>query len=153
MSNKVSVYDAWCDGSFRDARNRGGAGWVIRHDGALSEGSATIPALHKDHRPHGSDIAEVTAVVRALREIPAGSTVRLRLDCQNVMDWLKAGSVTTKKKIDIRPLQTMFAQANDLVQSMEKVEIIKITGTNNEHHNRAHVLSRTGSTTPKATPQ
>lgn len=43
----------------------------------------------------------------------------------------------------------MFAQAKDLVDSMERVEIIKVGGANNELLGRAHILSRTASTSLK----
>ena len=148
MSDRVSVYDAWCDGSYREAQKRGGAAWVIRHDGQISEGSVMLPTLHKTARPHGSDIAEVTAVLHALRAIPLGSVVRLRLDCQNVMDWLNAGALS-RKKVDIVPLQDTFAQTHALMTSMKRVDIIKVSGINNEHHGRAHVLSRAVVHTPK----
>ena len=151
MSSSVSVYDAWCDGSYRDAHNRGGAGWVVRHNGQFTEGNRPLPTLDRPYRPHGSDIAEVMAVVGALREIPAHSTVRLRMDCQNVMDWLRAGAITTRKKTDITPLQTVFGQAMALVASMENVELIKVGGRTNEHLGRAHNLSRAASTAPQKT--
>lgn len=146
MRKSVSMYDAWCDGSYRAAQRCGGAGWVIRHDGALTEGSTALPRLDKHARLHGSDIAEVTAVVGALSVIPRGAHIQLRLDCQNLIDWLHAGRLANVKKAQIGTLSALFDQAHTLMQSMENVQIIKISGANNPHHGRAHILSRTAAT-------
>jgi ribonuclease HI len=145
MGKSATPYDVWCDGSYRDSHDKGGAGWVIRYQGEFKEGFCALPALDKPYRPHGSDIAEATAVMNALSLIPPQSAVLLRMDCENMLQWLKAGRIKSPKKADITPLQDMFAQAHSLAATMASVEFIQITGRNNEQMNRAHELSRRGS--------
>ncbi len=132
----------WCDGSWRDAQNVGGAGWVIQIGDDIARGSRHIPRLTKSFAPHGSDIAELTAIAGALNAIPNDSHVLLRLDCQNVIDWLKQGRITTRSKLDIKPLQVSFAEVMSGMNVQKNVDVIKISGANNAYHNEAHKLSR-----------
>lgn len=143
MGNSKKFYNLWTDGSYSSTHHTGGAGWLIRDpDAQEKEGSRPLPKLPKDARPHGSDIAEILAVGHALRNVPAGSSVRLRLDCQNVLDWLKAGQITTKSKREIPLLANTFEEAMLGVKSMNDVEFIKIGGRQNIELDRVHKLSK-----------
>lgn len=143
MGTSKQFYNVWTDGSYSQAHSAAGAGWLIRApDGEEKEGYKPVPKLPKDARPHGSDIAEIFAVGEALRNIPAGSSVRLRLDCQNVLDWFKAGQIGTKSKREIPLLASTFEDAMLGVKSMNDVEFIKVGGRTNAELDRAHKLSK-----------
>lgn len=109
----------------------------------FAEKSAILPDLDKAIKPHGSDYAELYAVARALRDIPSGSKVMLRMDCQNVLDWLDSGKMTRGSKTETI-LAPVFAQALRIVSEMEFVDFIKASDKNNENMALAHQLSRKG---------
>ena len=142
MSKLAAVYNVWTDGSYNHTHHVGGAGWLIRHNDNEQENFRPLRDFPKDARPHGSDIAEILAVSSALREIPSGSVVRLRLDCQNVIDWCKAGRITGKTVAPIRFIGDIFAQAMQGVARMESVEFIKVGGKSNEQLQRVNELAR-----------
>lgn len=142
MGKPVKLYDVWTDGSYDNTRHFGGAGWLIRHNEDEREGWRALKDFPKDAKPHGSDAAEMFAVGSALRDIPAGAVVKLRLDCQNVLDWFNAGKITTKSKSDVRFLRQIFGRAMQEVRAMEHVEFIKVGGKSNADLERAHDLSR-----------
>lgn len=142
---KNAVYDIWTDGSYREAHNIAGAGWLIRHNGLESEGQDRIFKLHGEERKHGSDIAEVFAVVCALRKVPRGSQVFIRLDCQNVCDWLTRGEITTPSKMKIPALIEMFDKAMRFSEELDSFSVNKISGRMNDCLNRVHRLSQTAS--------
>jgi ribonuclease HI len=139
------LHDVWTDGSYNHTHHVGGAGWLIRHDGEDTEGWRSLKDFPKDAKPHGSDAAEIFAVSNALRAIPDGSVVRLRLDAQNVIDWLQAGRITSKSKSDVRFLRSIFGSAMEGINAMDKVEFIKVGGRQNVDLQRAHDLSRRAS--------
>ena len=143
MSNE-KLYDIWSDGSFNHSHQRGGAGWVIEYQGVKTEHYEALVQLPAASVPHGSDYAELKAVELALKNIPEGSVVNLRMDCQNVIDWLKAGTLKGKKET-VSALQSVFDKASNAMRKMETVEIIKISGRTNEDFNKAHELSKIGS--------
>jgi len=143
MGKAQPPYNVWTDGSYSQAHGAGGAGWLIRSpDGTEQDGYKPLPPLAKEIQPHGSDIAEIFAVGEALRGVPAGSSVRLRLDCQNVLDWLKAGRIGTQSKRTIPVLSQTFEDALRGVRSMNDVEFIKVGGRTNDELDRVHKLSR-----------
>lgn len=138
------LYDVWTDGSYNNTHHVGGAGWLIRHDGEEREGFKPLSGFPGDAKPHGSDAAEIFAVGKALAVIPDGAHVRLRLDAQNVIDWLQAGKITSKSKSDVRFLRNIFSQAMEGVRAMGQIEFIKVGGASNPDLGRAHDLSRKG---------
>lgn len=142
---KSKVYDIWTDGSYRDAHNIAGAGWLIRHEGGEKEGRDKILKLTRDERKHGSDIAEVFAVVSALRTVPPGAEVDLRLDCQNVCEWLNDRKITTASKRDVHALNDYFQKAIVLIDQLGSFSARQVTGRMNENLNRVHRLSQMAS--------
>ena len=140
----MKKYDVWCDGSFRHARNILGSGWVVRADnGEPAEDAVSMEGLDDESLPHGSDIAELLAVRCALSGIPENSIVDLRIDCQNVLDWLKAGEIRNKSKKAVPFLMEQFDHACSLVNAMSEVNFIKVSSSGqNPQHARAHQLSR-----------
>ncbi len=147
---RSKIYDIWTDGSFRDPHNIAGAGWLIRHEGGEKEGTDKILNLTREERRHGSDIAEVFAVVSALRAVPPGAEVDLRLDCQNVCEWLNRREITAASKKQIPALNDLFQKAIVLVDQLESFSVRQLTGKMNENLNRVHRLSRVA-TTPHRT--
>lgn len=145
MSKPVTLYDVWTDGSYNNTHHVGGAGWLIRHGDETRDGFKPLSDFPKDAKPHGSDAAEIFAVSCALRAIPAGSTVKLRMDPQNVIDWLKAGEITTKSKRGVRFLRSIFSSAIEGIQAMESVEFIKVGGRQNEDLKHVNDLARKAS--------
>lgn len=143
MTKEKYLYDVWTDGSYRSESTVGGAAWLIVHQDAKTTGSSEIPKLEKTAKAHGSDIAELTAVSGALRSIPPNSSVHLRLDAQNIIDWLKAGRIGAKSEIP--PLQQAFDQALKGMQKMSHVEITKVSGKRNENLTLVNDLARKAS--------
>ncbi len=135
-----NIYDVWTDGSYRSESAAGGSAWLIIHQGVQTTGTREIPKLEKAAKAHGSDIAELVAVSGALSNIPPNSSVHLRLDAQNIIDWLKAGRISSKA--EVVSLQQAFEQAMKGVQSMSSVEITKVSGKRNENLNLVNDLSR-----------
>ncbi len=142
MSKAPNLYDVWTDGSYNHTHHVGGAGWLIRHQDTEKENLKPLKDVPKEARPHGSDAAEILAVDGALGEIPDGSTVRIRLDCQNVLDWLKGGKITTKSKSEIGLLRDAFNDAMEDIGRMKSVEFIKVGGTSNAELKRVNDLAR-----------
>lgn len=143
MGKPVKLYDVWTDGSYNNTHHVGGAGWLIRHgENEDREGWRVLKDFPKDAKPHGSDAAEIFGVGSALQDIPSGATVKLRLDCQNVIDWFNAGKITTKSKADVRFLRNIFSHAMQGIARMEKVEFIKVGGHSNEDLKRVNELAR-----------
>ena len=138
------LYNVWTDGSFNHSHHTGGAGWVIVCEGEETEGFRPMPKLPTASLPHGSDYAEILAVALALEEVPEGSRVTLRADCQNVLDWLKGGVLNSKPDTK-KALQSVFNDAMAVVGKMESVEFIKVAGRQNDNLKKAHNLSRKGS--------
>lgn len=140
----MKKYDVWCDGSFRQARNILGSGWVVRAGNQEpTENSVSMEGLDEKTRPHGSDIAELLALRCALSTIPANSVVDVRIDCQNVLDWMKAGEIRNKAKQAVPLLMEQFEHARSLVDTMSEVNFIKVSSSGqNPNHARAHQLSR-----------
>ncbi len=149
MSSKNTTYDVWTDGSYRGAHNAGGAGWLIRNNGEEQEGYKAAPVLKGGDKVHGSDVAEVFAVVCALRTIPEGSSVFLRLDCQNVCDWIKRREITTSSKKQVMPLQSLFSEAVSLIDTMKDCSVSRVSGNSNASLNRVHQLSKIASNPKK----
>lgn len=143
MGKPVKLYDVWTDGSYTNAHHVGGAGWIIRHgEDDEREGWRVLKDFPNDAKNHGSDAAEIFGVSCALKDLPNGSTVKLRLDCQNVIDWCKAGRITSKSVTPIRFITDIFAQAMHGVARMESVEFIKVGGRSNEQLQRVNDLAR-----------
>lgn len=140
-----SVYNIWSDGSFREGKSgaTAGAGWIVEYEGDHIEGSRRLAPIPKEAKGRGSDIAELQAVTLALSpdNVPTGATVRLRMDCQNIMDWLKAGRMSGKNQPTF--LENSFADALRAVSNMEKVEFIKASDRNNPNMKKANDLART----------
>lgn len=122
---KDTVYDIWTDGSYR--KRRVGAGWIIRHEGTEREGHNSIRELKKAEDPRGSDISEVFAVACALRDIPPGADVRLRMDCQNVCDWINQGALP-KASLQIPTLVMLFDEVMILREQTESFSISQASG-------------------------
>ena len=140
----MKKYDIWCDGSFRQARNSLGSGWLVRAgNDEPTEHAVSMEGLDEKSFPHGSDIAELLAVRCALSGVPENSIVDIRIDCQNVLDWMKAGEIRNKAKKAVPLLMEQFEHARSLVDSMSEVNFIKVSSSGqNPHHARAHQLSR-----------
>lgn len=145
MNSKNATYDIWTDGSYRGAHNSGGAGWLIRNNGTEREGHKAAPPLKGADKAHGSDVAEVFAVVCALRAVPPGSSVFLRLDCQNVCDWISRREITTASKKQVMPLQSLFSEAVGLIGKMQGCSVSRVSGKANASLNRVHKLSQIAS--------
>lgn len=145
MKNAETLYNVWTDGSYRAESAAGGAAWHIVHrDDAFSD-TRSIPKLDKAAKPHGSDIAELCAVGGAMRSIPHGSSVHLRLDAQNIIDWLKAGRIESKTKAQIKALRDAFDYAVSGMALMSSVEITKVSGKQNEQLQLVNQLARKAS--------
>ena len=142
MHKTFAAYDVWTDGSYREAQKRGGAGWVIGHDEKTTHGKARLPDLSKEAHPHGSDYAELYAVARALHEIPDGAAVKLRMDCENVLNWLKDKKLKCRKQETAAALQNIFDQASGQAGRMASVEYIKVHDRSNANMQQAHKLSQ-----------
>lgn len=141
MSEYVDLYT---DGSWRQERAVGGAGWISKTSGVIfTEGNKRFELTKKDYHPHGSDIAEIAAVAYGLEEIPAQSKIRLYMDCANVIDWLNGREVKAASK-RIPPLLVHFDKAVHMINKMAEVRIIQVSG-NNMNHGKAHTLARTAS--------
>lgn len=140
------LYDIWTDGAYNNTHHVGGAGWLIRHEGEEDRAAwKGITHVDKHAKPHGSDLAEIFAVGGALRQIPPNSVVRLRLDCQNVLDWFQQGEITTRSKREVFMLRNVFRSAMDAVRAMESVTFIKVGGNANAELSIAHHQAREGS--------
>lgn len=141
MGNNA-LYDIWTDGSYR--KRKVGAGWIVRHGGAEREGHNCIPELKGKDDPRGSDISEVFAVACALRAIPAGADVRLRLDCQNVCDWLNRGALP-KASMEIPTLAMLFDEVMTMKEWMNSFAVTQASGRGSAPLNRVHKLSQIAS--------
>lgn len=137
------VYDVWTDGSYREGKTGplAGAGWVIEVNGTHKENFARLSNIPVKAQPRGSDIAELQAVTKALSMIPHGSVIRLRLDCQNVIDWLKSGEMKGKNTPDY--LSNAFADAHRVLSNMGTVEFIKASDRTNSNMKITNNLART----------
>jgi ribonuclease HI len=143
MGKPLNLYNVWTDGSYNHSYEVGGAGWLIRHgEDADREGWRVLKNFPNDAKAHGSDAAEIFGVGCALQDIPNGSTVKLRLDCQNVIDWLNAKKITSKSIVQVRFLGDIFAYAMQGVARMESVEFIKVGGNSNADLKRVNELAR-----------
>lgn len=135
-----TLYDVWTDGSYRADSACGGAAWLIVHGDEKRSDSIALSHLDKNSKPHGSDIAELVAVGSALRSIPPESNVHLRIDAQNIIDWLNAGRLGSKAKAP--QLQSAFESAIEGINKMSSVEITKVSGKKNENLNFVNDLAR-----------
>ncbi len=138
-----NLYNVWTDGSYRN--KKAGGGWIISGGGEVHEGSSSLSELEDGDLPHGSDISEVLAVVGALREVPQKSNVSLRLDCQNVCDWLSKGKITTASKHSAPTLTQLFDEAVVLIGGLGSFSVERVSGKQNEKLNRVHTLSQIAS--------
>jgi ribonuclease HI len=140
-----SVYNIWSDGSFREGKSgpTAGAGWVVEHEGIHASGSRRLAPIPREAKAYGSDIAELQAVTLALSfaNVQPGSIVRLRMDCQNVIDWLETGRMKSKNQPTF--LENSFAQALNAMAGLERLEIIKASDRNNSNMKKANDLART----------
>lgn len=146
MSTQNRQFDVWTDGSYQSTRRRGGIGAVIDHKGERRTFAAALPRLRTDQINHGSDFAELYAIGSALDLIPPQAVVKLRSDCQNVLDWLQKGKLTCKKDT-ASALNGAFNYAMRGISRMESVEFIKTSDRRNEGTALAHQLSRQGAST------
>lgn len=141
--SRAEIYNVWTDGSYQHTKKKGGIGYVINHDSKLEMFSAPLPPLSHAAQKHGSDYAELYAVAAALKVIPNEAMIRLRMDCQNVIDWLKGRNLTCKPETRA-VLGKVFHSAIMEVQQKAGIEFIKVSDRNNEGMALAHKLSREG---------
>lgn len=144
-----TTYNVWADGSYRPETKRLGAGWVIRNLAAdtSEEHHAALPRLRDDYNM-GSSIAELLAFTHAIKDIPSNAAVHVRMDCADVVEWIKKGSVSSKKARGSQPLMDAFAQAITQRDRLQKFDISLVTGKQNEGLGAAHKLSRLASSGP-----
>ncbi len=146
---KETIVDVWSDGSFRDKDQVVGAGWMIRQNGVITEGTKRIDKLPRDARGHGSDYAEILAIRCALNDIPSGASVQWRMDAQNIMDWVDARKITTPKKLVIPSLVKLFDDAVERMKELTAIKLIKVGGRNNAELDRVNSLARAASSPEK----
>ncbi len=104
-----------------------------------------IPRLPKAEVPHGSDIAEVIAVTRALQRIPEGSYVAIYMDCKGVVDWLNKGVIETRSKAGLVTLSREFEVVMARAGLMAETTFTHLTSGHNPGLKRVHNLSRAAS--------
>lgn len=136
----IDLYTVWTDGSYRNRKV--GAGWLYHHGEERKDGLASIQLLHGNDIPHGSDIAEVFAVVQALQNIPANAVVQLNTDCKNVAEWLDRKALSSKKFVP--SLTRYFEQAVELIADLNHFSAAKIS-SKNFYLGHVHNLSRVAS--------
>lgn len=137
------MYNVWTDGSYRE-EGRGGAAWLIRNTGQEIQGSVQISTLSKDDLPHGSDLAEITAIACALRLVPDGARVQVHLDCANVKKWLEEKRVP-RNKGGVSRIRESFDQAVGRIGFMREVCFVLVSDRNNENMRYVHDAARTAS--------
>ena len=138
------VFDIWTDGSYQSTRDRGGIGAVIDYKGERKTFSARLPSLNTNQMNHGSDFAELYAFASALDLIPRKSVIRLRMDCQNVINWLDQRELTCRQATTKEALNGIFRHALRGIRRMKSVELIKASDHSNENMALAHHLARQG---------
>ena len=145
MQQKV---DVWTDGSARSSMV--GAGWLVRVNGNDQTGSQGITKLARPLAGHGSDYAELFAIACAGRLIQSAQKVNWRLDAQNILDWMKAGEVSSIKKRGIPEFMAMFQRAVDATDNLS-INWIKVGGAQNPELAIVNRLAR-AATTPGRKP-
>lgn len=143
----MGEFTIWCDGSYRQKHNTLGVAWIRRAlpDGAPQERAMPLPKIQDAHN-HGSDIAELMAFAHAVGSLPPGSKVKVHMDAQNIIDWLRAEKMGKKPPHE---LGRAFDEAMSAKKRMGDIEFVKASDKNNENMGRAHVLSQTVSTPTK----
>lgn len=141
--------NVWADGSYRPQTRKLGAGWVIRSNDAETseERHAALPRLREDYN-FGASIAEIMAFTHALRNIPSEAIVHVRMDCADVVHWIKTGAISSSKARNSRPLMGAFAEALSHKDRLREFDISLITGKQNPYLETAHKLSRRASSGP-----
>lgn len=148
MSGKKNVVNIWCDGSYRQASNVAGAGWVIRQaDGKEETRALTLPQL-KDSFNYGSDVAELSAAANAMRAVPAGSDVLIHMDCKSAMEAIQTGKLSMKGREGAVSLRKAFDAAMEAKGRLGAVAFQLTSDRNNLNMSEAHRLSREA-TSPK----
>ena len=145
METRETVYDIWTDGSFRPATGAAGGGWIVRHKDHIREGESAALHLRGQERAHGSDVAEVFAVASALRGIPPGAYVYLRLDCKNVVDWLNRREINIDAKKNVKTLCHLFGDVMSMAETFENFHAVAIGGNSNAYLDLVHRLSKQAS--------
>jgi ribonuclease HI len=97
MTNRARAWIAYADGSCLGNPGRGGWGVVlIDPDGATSELAGANPSTTNNRM-------EITAVIEALRQIPAGEEIALHSDSQYVIKTMTLGW-KRRENLDLWPL-------------------------------------------------
>lgn len=145
-----TTYNIWADGSYRPETKRLGAGWVTRSNSpdVTEERHAALPRLRDDYNM-GSSIAEIMAFTYAIKDIPSGAAVHVRMDCADVVSWIKKGAVSSQKARNSLPLMDAFAEAMAHRDRLRQFDISLVTGRQNAGIEAAHKLSRIASSGPK----
>ncbi len=143
MKKPSDLYDVWADGSYRNETI--GAAWKIVHAGETATGSKAVSKLPKDDKPRGPDIAELVAVKAALKEIPAGADVHLRMDAQPIIDALNAGKMPGKAGAIPAGLKVAFEEANAEIAKLGSCRITKVSDKTNPDMQEVNRSARTAS--------
>lgn len=137
-------FDIWTDGSYQPTRDRGGIGAVVDYQDQRKTFSNRLPSLDTNQMRHGSDFAELYAFASALDLLPSRAVIDLRMDCQNVIDWLNKKELACKQATTREALQGVFAYAMRGIQRMETVTLIKSSDRDDQNMALADSLSREG---------
>jgi ribonuclease HI len=140
------TFNVYADGSARGNGRHMGAGWIIFEttSGQPREFSRAGVKVTEPAQNGTSVFAELAAATGALNAVPAGSRVRLHLDCQVVVDTLHLGSI--EKHIGApkrhRDMRIAAARLFNAAARHEKVETIKIVDTADSPQRIAHHLAK-----------
>jgi ribonuclease HI len=142
-------FHVWADGSARNEGRHMGAGWVIVE---------TTPGRERELRrdsvkvtepvQNGTSVfAELAAATGALNAVPAGSRVRLHLDCAVVVETLQTGTIerhlgAPKRHADMRIAASKLFNA---VARHEKVEVVQASDKYDQTLRAAHHLAKRAS--------
>ncbi len=145
MSKAEEPIHIWCDGSYRQATQVAGAGWVVRYPGGREETQALrLPPL-KNSFNHGSELAELSAAAAAMKTLPEGSRAVLHMDCQSAMTAIEKGILPMRGREDARDLERAFASAVEARNRLASVSFVLTGDHANLNMSRAHRLSREAS--------
>ena len=142
--SKAETINIWCDGSYRQATQIAGAGWLVRYPGGREESKAlTLPPL-KNSFNYGSDIAELRAAAEAMKTLPEGSNAVVHMDCLSAMTAIEKGILQMKGREHATDLEKAFASAVVARNRLGNVRF-ELTSDRNLNMSMAHRLSREAS--------
>lgn len=143
MAKEPEFYNVWTDGSYRNETV--GAAWKIAYAGESTTDSTSFTKLHEKDRPRGSDIAELTAVTSALKRIPDGAYVLMRLDAQPIIDMLNDKKIPGKASNIPAGVAAAFEKAVIEMSRLGSCRITKVSDRTNADMQDVNRLARTAS--------